>query len=89
MNDPFLIECAQQLARRVMTEAPLAEQQRIDHLFRLCLGRAAQADERQAVADLLTTARQTAEASQQDLEHAAWTQAARVILNLDEFVTRE
>jgi hypothetical protein len=104
LNDQAFLECAQALAARVLRDSKPDEYARIAHAFRLTLARAPMERERSVLARLLarqrdSLARNTDEAralvpadqrASADLsERAAWTAAARVLLNLDEFITRE
>jgi hypothetical protein len=103
-NDPAFFEMAQSLAARTLREAPPVEGERIRHAFRLCLARAPAEDEGRRLADYLDSQRrrfaaapeEAAPASPSGLpegmapgEGAAWTAVARVLLNLDELITRE
>jgi hypothetical protein len=82
LNDQGFFEFAQALADRILRESKGGKRERIDYAFRLCLGRPPSERERQALARLL--------ASREEKEpRDAWTSAARVLLNLDEFITRE
>jgi hypothetical protein len=83
LNDPVFFECAEALGK-TLTKQPSADPDAlIDELFRRCLGRDPEPAERDALrsahADFLATS---------DPERA-WTATARVVLNLDEFITRE
>ena len=82
LNDPAFIEFAQALADRAGREAP-ADADRLRRIFRLCLGRAPSPTEADRLAALLAQGRADSP------EPAAWTAVARVLLNLDEFITRE
>jgi mono/diheme cytochrome c family protein len=102
-NDRTFIELAQGLAGRVLREGPDYDAGRIRELFRFALARvpseeeagrleqflgeqreryAADASAAAALTSLLTEGVPPAEA-------AAWTATARVVMNLDEFITRE
>jgi hypothetical protein len=94
LNDPAFIECARALADRVLKEA--SDNARIQHAFRLCFARAPAMEEQQVLKRLLDEqiAEFTADppAAQRlggTTQQAAWTAVARVLLNLDEFITRE
>ncbi len=105
LNDVVFVECAQALARRVLTNPGLSDEaDRLRHAFRLCLGRAPDAEELAVLEHLLQRelelCRTNAEAAAAlagaelppatDTAHmAAWVAVARALLNLDEFVTRE
>jgi mono/diheme cytochrome c family protein len=102
-NDRTFIELAQGLAARVLRDGPDYDAGRIRALFGFTLGRApteqeagrleqflheqrerysADGDAAAALASSLIEGHTAAEA-------AAWTATARVVLNLDEFITRE
>jgi mono/diheme cytochrome c family protein len=102
LNDKAYFELAQYLAKRCLIECS-DEGKRLDYLFRVSLGRDPAERERRALARLLARQRQSLEnATQGEIEaivgkekqtnpqqSAVWTMAARVLLNLDEFITRE
>ncbi len=83
--------------------APLPGPRRLERAFRLCVARPPQSDERAALNQLLAENRtlfaakpelalslmQTKDDQPAPIEPAAWTAVARVLLNLDEFLTRE
>ena len=104
LNDQGFFELAQGLAARVLREAKPDNGERIRYAFRLCLGRLPSALEEQRLRQLLdqqpteveVTARDTQRGTgllyAEDLDSktfAAWTTLARVLMNLDEFITRE
>ena len=88
---------------RVLTEAPASLEDRLDHAFRLCLARDPAPSEREWLATALRKQEEILKeelelarlALPADLagvslsEGAAWVGASRVLLNLDEFITRE
>ncbi|HEY7311603.1 MAG TPA: PSD1 and planctomycete cytochrome C domain-containing protein [Gemmataceae bacterium] len=82
LNDQGFYEFAQALADRVLRDCKGVAGERIAYAFRLCLGRQPSTRERQTLEQLL--ARQQAKEARD-----AWTSVARVLLNLDEFITRE
>jgi mono/diheme cytochrome c family protein len=100
LNDQGFLECARALAGRVLREGK-DDDGRIARAFALCLGRPPSAKERAIVAGLLrrqraamaespAEARGLAQAGAADVaERAAWVQVGRVLLNLDETITRE
>jgi hypothetical protein len=105
LNEPVFVECARGLAARVLREAPGREDgPRLAYAFRLCVGRTPQAAERAVLAKLLARRRQAFAAPgakpaellaggpqmpAPPAEAAAWVAVARVLLNLDETMTRE
>src|SRR5262249_32179727 len=105
LNDPALYEIAEGLAARILAEqpAPAADLKRLEHAFILCLGRPASDREMKMLATVLEQEqaelrarargpRTSEEISLKDHEKAIvspWVSIARVLLNLDEFVTRE
>ena len=105
LNDGGFHEFAQGLAKRVLSERPDASNaERIEHAFRLCLTRPPQPVEKDRLERLLATQLDDfrtnpseafeiltlpAEKGTDLPETAAWTMVAAVIMNLDEFITRE
>jgi len=83
LNDQGFYEFAQALAARTLREAPADDASRLGHAFRLCVGREPAANERDVLTRLLARERAALP------DEAAWTMVARVLLNLDEFITRE
>lgn len=82
----------------------LDEQGTLEHAFMIALGRSADADELATMTELLESARSYYQDSQADakllvgskraagvnvVENAAWVATARIVLNFDEFLTRE
>ncbi|WP_235905148.1 DUF1553 domain-containing protein [Tautonia marina] len=102
LNDAVFVECARSLALRVARES---EDETVARAFRLALGRAPSSDEQQILESLyqefLADFRDDPEAVSKLLgatsvpddlpseQVAALTATARVLLNLDEFMTRE
>jgi hypothetical protein len=105
LNDVAFVECAQGLAKRAIKQSPSADPAvRIRVAFRLCMAREPRDAElarlRQFHVDVVETCRNHPEAvaklvgpapleGVEASEAAAWVALARMILNLDEFVTRE
>jgi hypothetical protein len=103
LNDPVFFEAAQALATRVLEEMPGGLPQRMDYAFELVLARQPSAHERERLMEyfeqqkrLLAKDPKAAESMQpfhpqgmDALDAAAWVGVSRVLLNLDEFITRE
>ena len=103
LNDPVFIEAAQALAARTLSEAPKDVSQRLSYAFWLCLSRdpdpvetdwLSTSFERQK--EILASDPERAEtlfpielAGVSRTEGAAWVGVSSVLLNLDEFITRE
>lgn len=103
LNDEAFVEFSQAMARRVLSAAN-NDDERLAHAFRLALSRSPLPQEKQRLRELLnaemTALRKAPEEANQivgpkppansDLvQLAGWTTVARVILNLDETITRE
>ncbi len=104
LNAETYAEAAQALAKRMLSTPGLeSDEERLSHAFRLCLNRAPSARELAALKKLLTESRYHYEASPDEAkaavslhpaadipprENAAWTATARILLNMDEFITR-
>jgi hypothetical protein len=99
LNDPVFFEAAQGLALRLIEEPPA---NRVEHAFRLTLGRDPTPKERERLAkyvDQQQTYLQANPGVAKSLmpmqtgaappEAAAWVSAGRVLMNLDEFIVRE
>jgi hypothetical protein len=102
-SEPF-VEAAQGLARRVLTEQPNGnDAAKLTHAFRLCLSREPKDFENDRLASLLEDSRAWYRGRDEEAkafagrnlpeganvqEAAAWTATVRVLLNLDEFLTR-
>ncbi len=104
LNDSGFMEFAQGLALRVLKEVPQNDEARINHAFKLCLSREPKADEQKRVKELLVEQLQSYESAPDEAKSllpkklpknadvrqlAAWTTVSRVLLNLDETITRE
>jgi hypothetical protein len=104
LNEPLFVESAQAFARRVLKEGGATDRQRLDYAFRLATARMpapAEADvllellakEEKRIADGWVSAQEIAgKAATGEISPtrvAAWTVVARVVLNLDETITKE
>ncbi len=104
LNDQQFHEFARGLASRMLTEGPADPRERIAHGFRLCLARPPAAEELDRLEALLQQQLQhqgddiDVPASWKLIEkpkgvthqqYSAWVTVARVLLNLDETITRE
>jgi hypothetical protein len=102
LNDPVFIEAAQALALRMLQETYGTEAERIAYGFQLCLSRRPAPAEGDRLAAYLRQQIEVfrAEGSAKWLvpltldamsadEAAGWVTLATVLLNLDEFITRE
>ena len=103
-NDPVFLEMAQGLAERILALGTADDQARIRHAFTLCLSRQPSDRELSLLTKFVHQQREHFRAAEKDAQliapaqvpagsttadAAAWTAAARVLLNLDEFITRE
>jgi hypothetical protein len=104
LNDEAFFEFAQGLAARVLRESPDDNARRMECAFRLCLARKPGVAEKQRLAALLAQQVAGYESEPEaakamvprpppfgmDVKQlAAWTTVSRVLLNLDETITRE
>jgi mono/diheme cytochrome c family protein len=81
-NDPVFVEIARGLGDRIVREGPGDDAGKLTYAFQLCYSRTPSKLEQDR---LLSYLQQQREASAE----RAWAMVARVLLNLDEFVTRE
>jgi hypothetical protein len=104
LNNEVHAEAAQGLARRVLAGAPRGDDDRLTEAVRLCIARPPVPAELDALRRVLEAGRRFYAAHPDDAsrlagsepaagvpcaEEAAWVAAVRVVLNLDEFITRE
>jgi len=104
LNDPAFFEIAVGLARRILKEGQGSNAEKIAFGFQLCLARQPDATEAKVLNGLLARQLKSFEAKPAEAKAllkghdlagnsetnlAAWTIAARVLLNLDETITRE
>ena len=84
-NSAPMFEMAQRLASRALAESPATDDHgRLTYAFRLCFARPPLEQELTRLQRYLTVVREQAKR-----EPAAWTAVATVLMNLDEFITRE
>ncbi|HTI49517.1 MAG TPA: DUF1553 domain-containing protein, partial [Planctomycetaceae bacterium] len=103
-NDQQFMEFAQGLAVRILRDEKAVDSSRLRFAFRVCMAREPVAAEQQRLESLLKQQRGEFAANLKQAEEltpplvpvratvqefAAWTAVARVLLNLDEFITRE
>lgn len=86
LNDDAYFEFAQALGKRILAEAPPGIEGRIAHGWKLVTHRDPTAAESARLGRFITA---QADAQTEKNEEAVWTAASRVLLNLDEFMTRE
>ncbi len=87
LNDEVFFEAARALAWRVEREAPPGVAARLEYAFALCFNRPPTETERQRLARFHDE--QTRILSEEKSDLSPWTGVSRVLLNLDEFITRE
>src|SRR6185312_12448347 len=98
------VEAVQALSKRLLTTVGRSDQQRLAEAVRICLARPTRGEELERLENLLDHARRyyhdeptAADAMMGRLtlpsvgndEAAAWVATVRVLVNLDEFITRE
>ena len=100
LNDPMFSEAWQALAARVLTEVQGGRfEDRLRHAFELALGRGPTSGDLERFAAYVAERRREAAATGElaglptidgldKADLAAWTGVGRVLMNLDEFVTR-
>jgi hypothetical protein len=104
LNNESFAEAARGLARRTLCEQPGTDHERLTYAFRLCLARYPSEYEVEQLSQLLVSARNYYEQDVdqakklvgdvvvQDVsagQCAAWIATLRVLINLDEFISRE
>ncbi len=104
LNNETFAETARAFAKRLLSTPATDDYARLTEAFRLCVARPPRDTERQALADLLKESREwyrtRPDAAKQLVsrdaatgttveENAAWIATARILLNTDEFITRE
>ena len=104
LNDPVFMEAAQGLATRVLLETPSSEfDDRLDYAYRLCMSREPSQTEAERLEQYYRDQMRLLDQSPKSVAGwfplepeqfdrtaaAAWTGVGRVLLNTDEFITRE
>jgi len=84
LNDESALEFASALAKRVLKEAPAEDHERLRYGWQLTVSRDPRTDETDRLLRFVRTRRD----SKED-EEAVWTSVSRVLLNTDEFLTRQ
>ena len=103
-TDETIVEAAQALAARVLAESSAGENQRMIRAFRYCMSRPPSKYELERLLSFLGQQRESFEADaksvgdvlpagaaaddESEATFAAWVAVSRVLMNLDEFVTR-
>jgi hypothetical protein len=82
LNEPLFFEAAQALGQRALEEGGSTDRSRIAYAFRLCTGRMATPEELKELEAFLQRQREKNKL-------LAWTSLGRVLLNLDETITKE
>lgn len=90
LNDQQFFEFAGGFADRIRREAPARDlAARIDFAFRCAVARSPSTFELERVSELHRRQFMAAEGTEKERDRAAWLTIARVLLNLDETITRE
>jgi mono/diheme cytochrome c family protein len=89
LNDQQFYELAEALAERVQREGPQQPDAKLDYAFRLCLARKPDAEEKQRLTELYEQQLALGKENDTSKQKEAWATVARVLLNLDETITRE
>jgi hypothetical protein len=80
-NDPVFVELASGLGKRLVKDGPVDDAGKIDYAFRLCFSRLPTEAEKERLLKYAGGVDGTPEVK--------WSAVARVLLNLDEFITKE
>ncbi|MDB6131732.1 MAG: cytochrome [Verrucomicrobiales bacterium] len=91
LNDQAFQEFAAKLAARVLAEKISDDSERINYAFRLCLTRPPSLEEQKRLMDLLQEESKdnSSSGAGDSVARPEWLTLARVLLNLDETITRE
>ncbi len=80
-NDPAFVELANGLGKRLASQKEESNTQKIESAFRICFARKPNEKETSRLDQFVQ--------SQKGTDEEKWTRLARVLMNLDEFITRE
>jgi hypothetical protein len=104
LNNEVFVDASQAMAKRLLTKNMASDGDRVAWAFRLCVARLPTSTETNHYLDLLDTARKIYKDRADDAkkmvgshqpkdvpvsEAAAWVATARILMNMDEFITRE
>jgi mono/diheme cytochrome c family protein len=89
LNDQQFYEMADAFAARLLKLAAKNDQERIQRAFQLCFARTPSDTEQNRLQQLLTQQSEQEAGDTAAKQRAAWTTLARVLLNVDEMITRE
>jgi hypothetical protein len=96
LNEPVFMECAQALGQKALTEGGANDADRLTYAFRRCVARQPSTEESAELLALLKIEKDRfgkpgakLPSGMGSVDAAAWTVVARVLLNLDETVTKE
>ena len=103
LNDPVFVEAAQALAARILGEGPANFPEQLKFAFRICLARQPTPSEIDSLASYFNTQKTIFQKGPMTsaallpfgvkgtgpIDSATWAALASVLLNLDEFITRE
>jgi hypothetical protein len=89
LNDKQFFEFAEALATRVLRDGGADDAARLAYAFRLCVSRPPAKKEGDRLLALLAQLRTATPTDPAATDQQAWTTVARVLLNLDETITRE
>src|SRR6266576_5529005 len=89
LNDWQFYELAQALGARVLRDVAASDADRLEYAFRLCLTRRPGPDEAKRLQKLMVAELRQLDGDPKAKQAEAWTTVARVLLNLDETITRE
>jgi len=103
LNDPVFFEASQALAVRLLQEKNGGTEERLEYAYRLCLGRAPRPEEKERMMQYLRQRKELLTRKPESIEKvfpaktldgvdpaeaALWVGFSRVLLNLEEFITR-